>query len=391
MGQFAPIKQIKWVAVVLVFCGLMGLNARAAEEAAPQPPLSSVMQKNYLTLIRLQQLALRPEQFANVDNMKQIQTYLETLAQTSTHVKKLIQERKQEGLAPIADIYVAYVQDLPKRYEEGHREYVRQKVGTVSQLCMSCHTGVASKQVQIDSEDSIAKMKLSPAERVQMYAATRQFDKAINALDALLKQGVPENYDLYPFTQAIKATLSVSVRAEESPTKSLQIVNKVLALPKLPDFLKRDFNQWKADLEAWQAEKPSGKMTASQQITRAKQLIDSARELQEYPTDHIADIRYLRASNLLQQAIQQKPSAKQKAEAFYLLGICYETMRDPLLWNLDQYYYEACIHTLPHSSQSRSCFHNLSSDVYFGYTGSAGTKIPPDEVKRLNDLRRLTD
>lgn len=388
-------RKLRWPALLFVIGGLFlldpGMNLGAAEKPAEAPPLSSVMQKNYLTLLRLQQFALRPEQFANVDNIKQIQVYLETLAETSGHVKKLIKDRKQEGLAPIADIYVAYVEDMPKRFKQGHREYVRQKVSTVSQLCMSCHTGVAGRQAMVDEQNSIAKLKLDPAERVHMYAATRQFDQAVDALDALLKEGVPDNYQLYPFTQAIKSTLSVSVRAQEDPAKSLQVVDKILAMPNLPDFLQRDFKQWKSDLKSWQQEKPSGKMTAAQQILRAKQLIDSARELQEYPTDHIADIRYLRASNQLQQALQLSPSSKQKAEAFYLLGLCYETMRDPLLWNLGQYYYEACIRTLPHSAQARSCFHNLSSDVYFGYTGSAGTKIPSDEIKRLNNLQRLSD
>ncbi len=181
----------------------------------------------------------------------------------------------------------------------------------------------------------------------------------------------------------------MAIRVQESPDAALKIVDKAIKKPGLPEFITNDFKQWQQGLKAWQQDKRSPGTSAAELIATAKGLIEVAQKKQEYPTDHSQDVLYLRASNYLQQALKAKPSFEEKAKIFYLLGRTYGTLRDALLWNLDQYYYEACIKSLPHSKQAEKCYKTLSSEIFFGYTGSAGTLIPADELDRLDRLQKL--
>jgi hypothetical protein len=60
-----------------------------------------------------------------------------------------------------------------------------------------------------------------------------------------------------------------------------------------------------------------------------------------------------------------------------------------LWWDLDLLFFETCVRESPKSKVAKRCFQQLSDRVYLGYTGSAGTFIPDDELARLSELRAL--
>ena len=377
-------------ALALLASPLIGVYLHA-QESGDTSSLSPVMRKNFISLIELEKLAADSKQFDDPKNYKKIAAALATLEQSTKHITKILSQQQKSGLVSIAEIYDDYVGDMAKRFKDGHKGYVRHKVGTVSQLCLSCHTGVAtSKQFQ-DETKSVEAISLTPYQRVHYYAATRQFDLALASMDQIFNQKELGLGELREFTQAVKTALSVVVRVKQSPATGLEVIAKALKKPGVPEFITRDFKQWQKDLKAWKKEKPPSKPTIKDLIASARQLIESAQKIQEYPTDHSTDVRYLRASNALQQALQLIPNPKQQAEAFYLLGRAYASLRDNLLWNLDQYYYEACIKRLPHSSMAQKCYKTLSSEIFFGYTGSAGTLIPAEEIQRLDRLQKMVN
>ncbi len=124
------------------------LNA-GAEETKQTAELSPIMRKNFLSLVELQKLASNPKEFDDPKNYQKIAAALKNLEQGSKHIPVVLKKSGKTGLAPIGEIYAEYVRDMAKSFEKGHKNYVRHKVGTVSQLCLSCHTGMAtSKQFQ---------------------------------------------------------------------------------------------------------------------------------------------------------------------------------------------------------------------------------------------------
>ena len=53
--------------------------------------------------------------------------------------------------------------------------------------------------------------------------------------------------------------------------------------------------------------------------------------------------------------------------------------------------FEACVRENPKTPLARRCFQQLSDRVYLGFTGSAGTFIPEEELARLTELRGLAE
>jgi hypothetical protein len=103
--------------------------------------------------------------------------------------------------------------------------------------------------------------------------------------------------------------------------------------------------------------------------------------------DRAGDVLYLRASSVLHDQLSHFPQGPKSAEAFFLLGICYEILRDFDLWTLGDTYFEACIHRAPHTELAESCYRKLEESTLAGYTGSAGTQVPLDVEKKLTRLR----
>ena len=101
--------------------------------------------------------------------------------------------------------------------------------------------------------------------------------------------------------------------------------------------------------------------------------------------------KLLRASAYLNLALGKQPTFSQRGEALYLLGVCAAGLKSPLLWDVDQLFFEACVRENAHRPVAARCFEQLSDRVYFGFTGSGGTHVPDDEMERLTELRALAE
>ena len=84
-----------------------------------------------------------------------------------------------------------------------------------------------------------------------------------------------------------------------------------------------------------------------------------------------------------------RSNSDERAEALYLLGMAYQVLEDPMLWDIDTIYYESCVREKPHSDLAKKCYRRYSDKIYFGYTGSGGTYIPESELKKLVEMRKL--
>jgi hypothetical protein len=60
-------------------------------------------------------------------------------------------------------------------------------------------------------------------------------------------------------------------------------------------------------------------------------------------------------------------------------------------WTLHETYYERCIHAAAHSAISKQCFERLSDSITLGYSGSGGTRIPPEIESQLAKLKTLAE
>jgi hypothetical protein len=316
-------------------------------------------------------------------------------AQKLVEAASKIDQTKPHGsvAAPDADPALKYLShlffdDMKRMGEvisEGNITYAKSMARSSVSYCIACHTRNSSgAQFPLQSAFSNSLKDAGPLQKLQMYAATRQYDAAFNEAMSYFRNPQVKTGDQ---ERVARIGLMVAVRAKESPELALLLVDEIQRSKISGDFLKTKAMQWQKDLKAWQKE-------YSVALNTDQKLIDTARKLLNAPTgdegarDLGAEIRYLRASSLMHKMLATYPDSKNTGEALFLIGNSYDVMGDLGYWNLGEAYFEACIDKVPHTSQAKQCFDRYKDSVIFGYSGSSGIHLPGAVQRHLDTLEK---
>jgi hypothetical protein len=173
--------------------------------------------------------------------------------------------------------------------------------------------------------------------------------------------------------------MTVIVRAKNDPVLAMAVLDEVSARKDLPDVAKQRVAALQAEVKTWQAEAfDSATASSDVLIAKSEELVKSG-----------GDVALLRASASLSRALTLNPKHAKRPQALYLLGVSAAKVRSPLLWDLDLLYFEACVRENPKSASAKQCFNSFNERLVLGFSGSAGTRIPPDEQARLDQLKAL--
>lgn len=362
--------------------------------AYSQEPLSQVvkplMAVNFDALVHLERLAAQKEGLESKAGRQKAKGYLEQLMLISHTLPDAVTLDKKPGLKAVSQIFTDYLNGLKLGIEDGDANYLRNRIQTLTNLCFSCHASMLDSKKQGAYANLAGDLPANPLQRGNFYVAIRQFDKGLNAYRDMIAQTPLRESDVYQWTQALKNALSVSVRVHQDPELTLNLLNLASKQNEISTFMKKNLAQWKKDATEWKLESQV-KGSPAVMLNKATNLIDRGQSNQVFSSGHVSDIVYLRAINYVHQALSYPLKPGEEAGAYYLLGVANGALEDPFLWELDQYYFKACIQKYPHTSLSQKCYDHLASGVYFGFTGSAGTYIPDDSQKELEMLRGLAE
>ncbi len=354
--------------------------------------VTSVMRANFEALTNLQPYIADEKKFQDPKNSAEIQKNLDILANFK-HVFPKGSLDREPGFAAIASLFGEYLQDVQRAFKEGGRgTFVRNQVKTITGFCMNCHTRVGSEKSFEDLGKRVDTLTLSKFQRAEFYAATRQFDKALAALDELISNSPEGEFALLEFARAIRQVLSITVRVKQDPNLTSAFLDKIDKRKDVPDYFKRYVASWKKSVASWKQERSTGgKLSAESHMAKARLLVQQASKEQLFAVDPTGDVSFLRATNHIHEALQKSPQGKFRGEALYLLGVSYDALKDPLLWALDSMYFETCVREFPHTEISKKCYKRYATKLYFDYSGSGGTFVPEDELEKLGKLRKLSE
>lgn len=360
-----------------------------AEPSSTSEDIKPMMRQNFATVMELQEIAASPESFRGGKNYGEIVKLIDRLAGIA-HVVPQVTDSSRPGLSAIAAIYEEYLNDLKSGLKSGNPIYLRNRIRTAAGFCFECHTSTSTDQSFADPEKRADALKLTPFQKAEFLASTRQFDKALDLYDNLLKGPAAPESQSTELAHGVRNALTLAVRVKEDPKRASDILDRVESREDLSGFFRNQVKAWRKDVSEWKKEKPlSADAPAGSWLEKAQRLADRGRILQAYPADHAGDVSYLRSISFAQQALAHAPNDAQKAQAFYLLGSAYSVLGNPLLWNLGGYYFEACVKAAPHTQVSQMCFDRWLEDATFNYTGSRGTDLPSELPSKADELRKL--
>lgn len=350
-----------------------------------------MMRQNFETILALQEIAASPESFRRPGNYSQLAALIDRLAGIA-HIMPQVTDVTRPGLSALASVYAEYLADLKAGLKEGNPVYLRNRIRTAAGFCFECHTSAPADKSFQDPERRVDALNLTPFQKAEFLAATRQFDKAIALYKDILSKEPAATARSTELPHAVRNALTLAVRVKGDPKLAQEILDRVEGRKDLSQFFRGQIAAWKKDVNEWKKEKPlDDSAPAVSWLEKARRLADRGRSLQAYPADHAGDVSYLRAVLFAQQALARPVTPERKAEAFAVLGEAHAVLEDPLLWNLDDYYFEACITGLPHTETARACFDRWLQETTFGYTGSAGLDLPRDLPAKIDRLRRLAE
>ncbi len=366
----------------------LALLLAAGPADAGAPPSMRVL---FDSLVGLEPYLAQPAALKDAKNAEAVAARLEALSKLK-HVFPADPKAQEPATAALSTLFSQYAADTRRRFDEGDRETVAMRVRTLVSLCVTCH---ARERAAADFDDvrrAVDSLSLSPFERAQYLAATRQFDAAVAAYRALLAAQPKSERELLEYSRALRDALALEVRVKDDAKAAAALLDEVEKRKELPPFLLRSVGAWKRDVAAWQKEKfDASKATPEALFKKAQALLEKADGKRTLLADDSTDVVYLRASGYLNLALALNPKLAARGEALYLLGLCAAALKSPLLWDVDLLYFEACVRENPRTRLAQKCFQQLSERVYFGFTGSAGTNIPEDEAERLAALRKLAE
>lgn len=295
------------------------------------------------------------------------------------------------SLALLSTLFEREAKNAAQAFKSGYTEYGKSSLRFVTSYCISCHT-------RTDNGPDFPVLPLNPKtdhlnrmERAQLFAATRQFDRALTDYESVIADPTVAQRRQIEWGRAVRQAFTIAVRVQQDPDRAVRVLKKVESLPSVPGLFREFVDDWKRSIAEWKREgtkKPDNAEAAFEEVQR---LTKKARAAQKYPMDHSADVDYLRTSLAAHDLLNRFPDSKHVSETLLMLGDAYDLLDDHLVTPLPQMYYETCIRKAPHTQAAENCYRRYQANVYFGYTGSSGTSIPDDVsliMKELKDLAK---
>lgn len=319
----------------------------------------------------------------------------EKLANIHEITRKLEDGMKHSSQIPDSDPALPYIASLlnssleqaRQGLNDGHADYAKSALRASVGYCIACHT-----RTQEGTEFPILKAFTEPLkraswiERIEFMTASRQFDSVLAEVTKELERKGEPTVNQLDLERASRIALSIAVRAKKDPAKAESVAKSVARSKGASHFMKEGAKVWLKDIASWKAVAKKKLKSDKEIIEAARLLIQHARE-PGLPGGH-SEVDYLRASVLVHDLIKTFPSSEYIAEALYIVGLSYDSLRELGLWSMHEMYFQACVSKAPHTELAEKCAKSYEASVVLGYSGSSGVHVPAPVRRHIESVKR---
>jgi tetratricopeptide (TPR) repeat protein len=274
-----------------------------------------------------------------------------------------------------------------QRFDQGNYEASQYSVLELTSTCMNCHSRLPSPKDSEVSKGFLDDKELAALpilDRAQLQVATRRFDEALKSFETALLEPDLEPIALF---RPLLDYLTVCVRVKGDPKRPIPTLQKFAARTDVWTQLRLDVQQWVKDLE-----KLTPSELDSDEIARAKAMIEHGRAEALHPSDRSGLVEYLAASRILTRVVAvRRDASPDLAEAYYLLGAVEARIGQDFWTSPADFYLEMAVRMAPGTESGRRAYALLEEETLLGFTGSGGEHLPDEERARLNALKALVD
>ena len=279
--------------------------------------------------------------------------------------------------------------DIHIRYQQGHAREARYLVQTLTETCVACHSRLPAASDAPPSEAFLTEVPardLRAPQRAKLAYATRQFEDAEALYEAVLADPAVSATDL-DLEGHLDDYLELEIRVRQDPARAARTLVRFGARSDLPPALRTEVTHWR---DALRQLARRGAVDAPLDVARAE--VQQAESGRPERNDRESLVEYLDASALLHRSVAvDGASAAQQADAFLLLGVIESRIGRSFWLSQAEAYLETAIRLAPGKPVARNAYGLLEEYLTAGYSGSAGTNLPPDVRQKLELLRGISE
>jgi hypothetical protein len=179
--------------------------------------------------------------------------------------------------------------------------------------------------------------------------------------------------------------LKLIIRVRNDFPRAITVLNHFLERPDVPAVLRDQLRSWVNALNELHSHGP-----VDEALSRARTLIKTGQRRNRFPADQQGFVHFVVASSLLHRWLTTPPTdTRALAEAYYWLGIAEISISRTSRLSEAPFFLETAIRLDPISSIASQAYDVLNLYILTEYTGSLGTRVPPEVQEHLDELRRL--
>lgn len=369
-------QKTKWFLFIVLF-----LSHGVLAYAEMKPKMDEMLQYIY----DLKPLITSETRFQDPANGPLINSTLQKMIVLSEKIKHEDKVKKTALQVPAMSMS-RQLKEAQSVFNSGNKFYSLWLVRANLSNCVACHTQLPAQSTRFGSK-SKSDFLVNTFQEAEFLYIVRNFDKAIDMYDRALaeypgNQISPQDLDqaifrkVFYFTRvkrdmkALSASLTKNLKNEDLLPSTARLLKdysdaaKQVATEKIPPF--KSDNDVKAYVEKSLDKELVGEFAYG----------DAKRNL-----------RNLRLSGFLYEYLDKNPDTELKPYIYYWLSFCESRWERGLQDSLPESYLRKCITEFPKSPIAPKCFKEYEDLMKFGYTGSAGTNIPPDIQEELQKMR----
>ncbi len=365
----------------------MAPAALAANEQAAE--LRPRMHEVYAALEGLLPLTRDQKIWADPARRDEIEKNLDRLAKAATAVETHGQTRDQSFMM-LSRSLAAELADVKNRFDLGRLEESRFLLMQATSNCVACHERLPAKSDSPMGAQLLEAMDVDDLpvyDRIHSQLVTRQFDAAMNDLEAALVDPRERPQDL-DFAGSLVDYLTVGIRVKRDPDRVIRHLKQFSQRADLPRYLQSHVQEWIDDLQ-----RTKHMLDSKRPLKDARKLVRRTGSGDARPLARDTTVSDLVASSLLLRFIDsQEGTSKERAEAFYLLGVAESRGIDSPWIPQASTHLEMAIRLAPDAPFAEAAYLALEESLYLGYGGVSGeTPLPIDISTKLEELRRMVE
>jgi hypothetical protein len=270
--------------------------------------------------------------------------------------------------------------------------FAQKRLNVIGAICVSCHTQLPDsvsknafgKNIKIESRDRFD----SDFSYANYLYLIRHFDEAKKYFELSLEEvlGKLNAKSGQEIVFSLRKMISIDTKIKFNFNAASAFIAKWENDKRLSLNDKKMVHRWGVTLKSWKGFDPTTIKSMPEFIEKHLNPLDMKKEIIFTGEE---DMTLLISSGILLNFLVENPTTDLAPEILYWLSLIEHRMSQTYFFSLGDLYLKDCIKKYPTSPYAKKCYQEYADSLEAGFSGSAGTDIPPEERKELLKLKNL--